>query len=402
MPRVDGAALRAWRRSRGWDVPEMARRLRRAAQESGQPAASQAGLVQMIYAWERGAHELTERYQLLYAAALGIDPDHVSHMPGEMPQPDERAAASLPPAVSAVTAGDVAVIRGMLDSLTASDRQFGGAHALAYAMDYLRTIVMPRLDAQSDDRVLQDLYAVTVEFQLRAASMQMDAGRARESRRLLGAAFPIAQATGAPIVSAWVLARCGEQLIQDGNIRQALAYTAGAAAMAARSTPGARSFILVKNALALSVTGDRRETARALRDAWNAHDKAGSATEPQWMSVYGIEHLQHDEGRCYNNLGLGDQAVRAAEDSLQIRRLSRPRAFTLAVKALGYAQGANKDLDLACDTGHELLAITSEIASNRVRLELARLLAALRPYQATPGVRDFLEAARPVMSVNAT
>src|SRR5260370_42649923 len=105
-----------------------------------------------------------------------------------MPPRDERAAASLPPAVSAVPAGDVAVIRGMLDSLTASDRQFGGAHALAYAMDYLRTIVMPRLDAQSDDRALQDLYAVTVEFQLRAASMQMDAGRARESPRLLGAA----------------------------------------------------------------------------------------------------------------------------------------------------------------------------------------------------------------------
>ena len=92
----------------------------------------------------------------------------------------------------------------MLDSLTASDRQFGGAHALAYAMDYLRTIVMPRLDAHADDRVLQDLYAVTVEFKLRAASMQMDAGHARESRRLLGAAFPIAQETGAPIVSAWV------------------------------------------------------------------------------------------------------------------------------------------------------------------------------------------------------
>jgi len=30
---VDGEVLRAWRRSRGWDAPEMARRLRRAATE---------------------------------------------------------------------------------------------------------------------------------------------------------------------------------------------------------------------------------------------------------------------------------------------------------------------------------------------------------------------------------
>ena len=342
MPRIGGGTLREWRRSRGWDVPEMARQLRRAAREAGVTIASHTGLVRMIYAWERGDHKLTERYHLLYAAALGIDPEQLADMPGVAPQQYELAAASLPPTVSAVTAGDVAVIRGMLDSLTASDRQFGGAHALAYAMDYLRTIVMPRLDARAADRVLRELYAVTVEFNLRAASMQLDAGHARESRKLLGAAFPIAQETGAPIVSAWVLSRCGEQLLQDGNIHQVLAYTAGAAAMAAKSAPGARSFILMKNALALSMTGDRKETERAVRDAWNAHDKAGNASEPQWMRAYGAEHLQHDEGRCYNNLGLGGQAVRAAEESLTTRRLSRPRAFTLAVKALGHAQGANK------------------------------------------------------------
>jgi len=31
MPRIDGETLRAWRRSRGWDVPATARQLRHAA-----------------------------------------------------------------------------------------------------------------------------------------------------------------------------------------------------------------------------------------------------------------------------------------------------------------------------------------------------------------------------------
>ena len=35
MPGFDGAMLRAWRRSRGWDVPELARQLRVAADKAG-------------------------------------------------------------------------------------------------------------------------------------------------------------------------------------------------------------------------------------------------------------------------------------------------------------------------------------------------------------------------------
>jgi protein tyrosine/serine phosphatase len=37
---------------------------------TGVPVATHDGLVRMIYAWERGDHKLTERYELLYATAL--------------------------------------------------------------------------------------------------------------------------------------------------------------------------------------------------------------------------------------------------------------------------------------------------------------------------------------------
>jgi tetratricopeptide (TPR) repeat protein len=77
----DGAVLRSWRQSRGWDAPEMARRLRAAARESGQPVASYQGLVRMVYGWEKGDHALTERYALLYALALGVAPDDLARGP---------------------------------------------------------------------------------------------------------------------------------------------------------------------------------------------------------------------------------------------------------------------------------------------------------------------------------
>ena len=65
-----GGDLREWRRSRGWDVPELARQLRRAASE---PVAAHDALVRMIRAWERGDHHPSERYELLYRK-LGLIP----------------------------------------------------------------------------------------------------------------------------------------------------------------------------------------------------------------------------------------------------------------------------------------------------------------------------------------
>lgn len=70
MTGISGSDLREWRRSRGWDVSELARQLRRAASE---PVAAHDALVRMIRAWERGDHRPSERYELLYRK-LGLIP----------------------------------------------------------------------------------------------------------------------------------------------------------------------------------------------------------------------------------------------------------------------------------------------------------------------------------------
>ena len=75
MTDVTSQTLRQWRESQGWDVPRMARELRKAARDSGEDVAAHHGLVRMIPQWERGARAPRERYRLLYLkifeAALG-------------------------------------------------------------------------------------------------------------------------------------------------------------------------------------------------------------------------------------------------------------------------------------------------------------------------------------------
>jgi hypothetical protein len=97
---VDGGVLRAWRRSRGWDVPEMARRLRRAATDGHVP--THDSLVAMVYRWER-TRLTVERYQLLYARALGIAPDDLAGDP--LPPAGDGAGEGAPPAGEPVVRG---------------------------------------------------------------------------------------------------------------------------------------------------------------------------------------------------------------------------------------------------------------------------------------------------------
>src|SRR5580693_1803804 len=75
--------LREWRRSRLWDVAEMARRLRLAAsgaELAGLPAAR--NLKRNIWRWEAEGLR-NERYELLYARALGVSPEDLAAGPAE-------------------------------------------------------------------------------------------------------------------------------------------------------------------------------------------------------------------------------------------------------------------------------------------------------------------------------
>src|ERR1700685_2199157 len=59
---VDGATLREWRLSRGWDVSRLAREFIKAADE---PLATGRGLMHLINAGGRGARRPSERHWLL-------------------------------------------------------------------------------------------------------------------------------------------------------------------------------------------------------------------------------------------------------------------------------------------------------------------------------------------------
>jgi hypothetical protein len=130
MPGIDGGTLREWRRSRGWDVPEMARQLRRAAREAGVPVATHSGLIRMIYAWERGDHDLSERYELLYRRTLGTAESARGRQDAAQPR-SSPPALSRPPALSWATQIYEAVLNPTAAARRAADMRLPGLRAMA-------------------------------------------------------------------------------------------------------------------------------------------------------------------------------------------------------------------------------------------------------------------------------
>ena len=66
MTDVSSQTWRLLRESKGWDVPRMARELRRAARDTGEDVAAHHGLVKMIPQWERDNRTPRQRHRLLY------------------------------------------------------------------------------------------------------------------------------------------------------------------------------------------------------------------------------------------------------------------------------------------------------------------------------------------------
>ena len=151
---VTGETLRRWREAKGWDVPRMARELRKVARDSGEDVAAHHGLVKMIPQWERGGRVPRERYRLLYqkifadalgdlsqGMALGTDFAlrfaEVRSRAARLPSPDEIKAleaaalarpreAMTPAEIRAVAAQAIAHLHETADKLAELSALLGG------------------------------------------------------------------------------------------------------------------------------------------------------------------------------------------------------------------------------------------------------------------------------------
>jgi hypothetical protein len=270
MPGSDGVTLRAWRRSHRWDVPELARQLRRASAKAGVQIAAHDGLIRMIYAWERGDHEVSERYELLYRA-LGVAPD-LPVCSDDLAQCEAApvARSTVPRSrLETLSAGQLEELIGLLDdqwhALVRTDNLLGPRHALGGVRDQLGVIdtLLRSVRPPVRHRVLE----LGAKYAESAAWLHEDSGDMKGARYWTGRSMEWALEAGDRLMMCWVLFRRGEHAAADGDAA-AVAGLATAARREGKDLPGPMlAAVLQQEAHAYALDGDEAACQAALDQA---------------------------------------------------------------------------------------------------------------------------------------
>ena len=382
MPGFGGVTLRAWRRSRGWDVPELARQLRRAAGKAGVQIAAHDGLIRMIYAWERGDHEISERYELLYRA-LGLAADQ---RPGRSAVDVHGAQRDTPnrSRLASLSASQLDELIHLLDeqwhTLVRTDNLLGPRHALSGVHDQLGVIevLLRCVRPPGRHQVLQ----LGARYAESAAWLHEDSGDLPSSRYWTGRSMEWALEAGDRLMMSWVLYRRGEHAAADGDAA-AVAGLAAAARREGGDLPGPMlAAIFQQEAHAHALDGAEASCLAALDEACEraaSPDDRGDASSGHG-SFCTDAYLEMQRGRCWLRLGRPAKA-RAALDSA-IRTLPpvyrRDRGVTLS--ALAAACAAVGEPDEAAAAATQALEVARDAGSVRIVNMVTPVAVALAPY----------------------
>lgn len=267
---INGGTLCEWRRSRGWDVPKTARELRRVASE---PVAAHDALVRMIRGWERGDHDLSERYELLYRR-LGLEP-----APSRTAEPEPESvddASSVTSWVAASNTTDDAI-----EEMDRAAAYLAEMHAQVPARKVLGEVLALNRDVHTllrsgRQRLRQTRRLLQVHSRLMAHACVLlgDLGRDLAARQYGTAALLLAQEAEADEAIAWsVQAKTARW---TGGLVEAAEFARHGFEVS-RPAP-TRVELAYREANAIALFGDAPRARKALQQAEHAAEALNSGT----------------------------------------------------------------------------------------------------------------------------
>ncbi len=431
MPRIDGQALRAWRRSQDWDVPALARRLRQAADGEALPAHD--SLVRMVRGWESGRHRMSERYELLCRKAGFRPPQAASRPARSAPTLAEPARGSGPAAVPADTAGDngdvqrrvflaasaglaglltvppqfahlaacrtigshvPGLLRKRLARLRRLDDYLGGTDTYRVYLAELQATQTLAAQAACTQATRAELVTLISEQAQQAGWAAFDADWQDAATALYQESLTAARTAGDRPLEANALALLAYQNLTTG---QPAASLAEASCQAAGKTapPRVRALLNERRAWVIACETGRSEVParRALDIAAAALQDDQAGPSPDWASWVDQTEVQIMTGRCLTRLGRAELAIPVLEGALGGFDDRQARDKALYLTWLAEALIVTGDIEHAAAVTGQVISLANGVASVRPAQRVAFLLRGLRARSSAPYVTELADRA---------
>ncbi|MBT0772127.1 hypothetical protein KIH74_24500 [Kineosporia sp. J2-2] len=290
-----------------------------------------------------------------------------------------RAALSEPPGGHlAVGRSDVEAVQETVSFFSRVDQRRGGGHARTAVLQYLTSDVSAFLHGRfTDDTVRRQMFAAAGELACLAGWMSYDDAEHPTAQWAYSIAVKLATEAGDAPLAGFALRAMSRQVLDLGQPDRALDLAAAAVSGARYqlAVPRERALLLLGQARALAMAGDRQAATVAVKQAESEMAAASlSGADPDRVFFVSDASLAHQSGCVLRDFGDLRGALEAFEHSVQIRQRSKfPRAHAITLGDLGDVQARLGHHDRAVTTWSQALDAMSGVRSARTRAIARRI-----------------------------
>lgn len=375
-----GARLRAERRRRHWDKPEMARRLGRALTGSHPSITT---LISYVKRWESGKVDVSERYRLAYAAAFDTNVDELFGR--EEPSGDLVYAGSAEVIAPRRHSGPVApeladYFRDQLAGHYTADRHLGSLRLIPTAVTQYQLLC--ELANAADGRLRHTMWALAAGYSAFIGWLYQDGGDVDRSVYWHDVMIERAHRSLDPQLVGFALHN--KAMLHADMLDGPGVVDLARAALVHESilTPKVRVLALQQTAHGTSLVGGddaRDECDRLLDDAAGLLDRIDDPYP--WGSACLTPHyLDVQRATCYGRLGLADEALTVWGRVLPAMAAGARRDVGVFRARQAQVLAMRGEPEQAVQIAGEVVTLAEETGSARMARELQALETHMRPW----------------------
>lgn len=391
-----GANIRQLREARGWSQARLARETCRVAGISGDPIGRQE-----ISRYESGKRTPRDWLPSI-ATALGVSVNELKapSLPREPPSPtladflpEEDPLSPLKTAKARhIGMSEVTHLKQRVHALRLADDVLAGGDLIRPALRELRSVVKLYRESTHTADVKRQLLIQIGELAQIAGWIASDAGQYAEAERIYRLGISAARQAEDHTLTANLAGSLAYQMSNTSRESEGLVLAQAAVNEAGNDAPPkARALYLDRLAWAHTRLGEAQPAMRALANASEAFAEDNTGTEaPDYLYWVDTGELQIMESRVYTELRRPLRAVPLLQEVLARYDATHTRELALYLSWLAVALADANEPEEAANVAARMIAISSEIASERTAERTQVVLRRLQEHADVPEVAAVL------------